>query len=555
MNRRNFIVNSGLSLAGLLVGTASFTNAGETTLLVLPDEVWIDTGAGLLKLTTLNGLKFIYQETEVLLSRKNDCINVEVKSPVQALYAVQLKWKKQISPQANILNDHWERTYGDVSWQAPENGKKMPWYFLQYDGKRSNCFGVKTGTNTICHWQIHNGYLQLSLDTRSGGMGVQLAGRTLNAATIITTQSLAGETPFSTGKRFCKMMCATPRLPKQPVYGINDWYFAYGKSSAALILQHTALLADLATDTNNRPFSVVDAGWAYYSPLLPNDCCWQDDFSRPNEKFKDMHKLAEDIIGYGMRPGLWTRPLCAAHDDSSNLLLPSIPGRDNPKNPVLDPTIDENIERVKKNISIYKAWGYHMVKHDFSTYDILGKWGFQMNEDITTPFWRFNKNTHTTAEIILNLYHSIREAAGSMYLIGCNTIGHLSAGIFELNRIGDDTSGNEWERTRKMGVNTLAFRGIHHKHFYAADADCVGLTTKVPWQKNKQWMQLLAESGTPLFISAQPDALGEAQRVFIKQCYTLAAKELPVAEPMDWMNSLTPSKWKLNGRIINFDWT
>jgi len=35
-----------------------------------------------------------------------------------------------------------------------------------------------------------------------------------------------------------------------------------------------------------------------------------------------------------------------------------------------------------------------------------------------------------------------------------------------------------------MGVNTLAFRGLQQGIFYSADADCVGLTLKVDWDKN-----------------------------------------------------------------------
>ena len=96
---------------------------------------------------------------------------------------------------------------------------------------------------------------------------------------------------------------------------------------------------------------------------------------------------------------------------------------------------------------------------------------------------------------------------------------HLSAGIFELNRIGDDTSGKEWARTRKMGVNTMGFRMVQHKTFYEADGDCVGLTTDVPWEKNKQWMQLLAKSSAPLFISAQPDAVGRTKRIYQTMFY------------------------------------
>src|SRR5258708_28340112 len=61
-------------------------------------------------------------------------------------------------------------------------------------------------------------------------------------------------------------------------------------------------MADLVTDANNRPFSVIDDGWAVYSPLLPGDGGWADDFSKPNDKFKDMHLMAEDIVKLGMRP-------------------------------------------------------------------------------------------------------------------------------------------------------------------------------------------------------------------------------------------------------------
>lgn len=542
-------------MAGLIINSSALAGFPPQYLLALPDEICISTGDQQLSLFSSDKLTWTNKDIEVEIKEEATQLSVYVQSPKLPLNNIQVKWKYASRSNAIYLGDHWERTYGDVFWKTPEATKKMPWYFMQHDGKNTNCFGVKTGANSICYWQVSKNEIQLTLDTRSGGVGVELGQRKLHAANIITAKSIVGERPFTTGQRFCKMMCNTPRLPKQPVYGINDWYFAYGNNSSELILQHTALLVDLATDVNNRPFSVVDAGWAAYSPFLPGDGGWNDDFSKPNDKFKDMAKLAGDIKNLGMRPGLWTRPLCGKHDDPKNLLLPSIEGRNDPKQPVLDPSIAENIQRVKRNISLYQQWGYELVKHDYSSFDIFGKWGFQMTETITPGSWRFYDNTKTTAEIILNLYQSIREAAGDMYIIGCNTMSHLSAGLFELNRIGDDTSGNEWERTRKMGVNTLAFRGIQHDHFYAVDADCVGLTTKIPWVKNKQWMQLVAQSGTPLFISAQPDAVGALQKEFIKRCFTSAAKTLPVGEPLDWMATPTPSKWKLDGKIVEFDWS
>ncbi len=105
-----------------------------------------------------------------------------------------------------------------------------------------------------------------------------------------------------------------------------------------------------------------------------------------------------------------------------------------------------------------------------------------------------------------------------------------------------------------MGVNTLAFRGAQHNIFYAADADCVGLTTQVDWNLNRQWMELLAASGTPLFISAQPEMMGEEQREVIKKCFLLASQNAEVGEPVDWLETLTPSKWILRGEEVNFKW-
>ena len=134
----------------------------------------------------------------------------------------------------------------------------------------------------------------------------------------------------------------------------------------------------LAPGGNNRPFSVVGASWAAYSPVLTGDCCWQNDFSRPDSKFPDMDKLSNDIQQPGMRPGLWirtglwTRPLCTAHDTPADRLLPRIAGRNDPKKPVLDPTFSKNLAGIQRSFTTYRAWSYKLVKHDFSTYDLLG---------------------------------------------------------------------------------------------------------------------------------------------------------------------------------------
>nr|WP_294948903.1 hypothetical protein [uncultured Mucilaginibacter sp.] len=542
MLRRNFIKLSAASMAAVLYSRLTYAGIGGASLINHPDEVWAEVGGQWVKLNS-GGLVYTYKDVRVELKSTGNAQSVYIQSPVEELMAVRLKWKYETKKYSKVLGDHWERTYGDLGWKAPIASAKNPWYVLLHDEKQTAAFGVKTGGNTICYWRVQPDALELTMDTHSGGTGVKLGQRKLHAADIVTTLSLAKENPFATLTRFCRIMCPNPRLPKQPVYGINDWYVVYGNNSFNSIKEQTTLMSGLVSDTGNRPFSVIDDGWQQ-----------PDDFSLVNDKFKDMHKMADEIKGLGMRPSLWTRPLIARQDDKVSLLAPVIPGRANKDEKILDPTIPETIERVKRNLRLYKQWGYDMVKHDYSTYDIFGRWGFKMTDEFTSPGWKYYDQTKTNAEIINHLYAAIREAAGDMYIIGCNTMSHLSAGVFELNRTGDDTSGKEWARTKKMGVNTLGFRLPHHNTFYAADGDCVGLTKDVPWDKNRQWLQLLAESGAPLFISAELDILDADKKAAIKTAFAQAAKIQPTGEPLDWLTEQWPNKWKLNNREVTFNW-
>ena len=115
----------------------------------------------------------------------------------------------------------------------------------------------------------------------------------------------------------------------------------------------------------------------------------------------------------------------------------------------------------------------------------------------------------------------LRETAGERVLLdGCNTVGHLGQGIFDLQRTGDDTSGRQWERTRRMGVNTLAFRLPQHGTFYTVDADLVGITAAVPWELNQQWLDVLARSGAATIVSPGPPARGPEQRAALREAFS-----------------------------------
>ena len=493
---------------------------------------------------TACGEAWSYRGAEVVCSVENGLLGVDVRSPECSLHRIVLRWQISFAASARFLGDHWERGYGDLEWRALVSERVMPWYFLSHVDGRTQGWGVRTGAKALCFWTVDAQGFSLWLDLRNGTEGVHLGERTLRAAEIVTGEW--SESPYAAARALCRLMCPSPLLPVAPVYGGNDWYYAYGRSTRETAVRDAAFLSKLAGGVENRPFSVIDGGWQ-----TCGEACGAPWF--PNARFKDMAALAADIRNTGARPGLWMRPLLTHEDSPAEWTLTNrgvMPSHGR----ILDPSNPEVLGKIGADIRRLKGWGYDLLKHDFSTYDLFAKWGFEMGAAVTSGSWSFGDRTCTSAEIIRALYHAIREAAGDTVVIGCNTIGHLSAGLFELQRTGDDTSGRDWERTRRMGVNTLAFRMPQHGTFFSGDADCVGLTNQVPWELNRQWLSLLAESGTPLFVSADPEAIGVEQMAALRDAFSIASSPQELAEPLDWMETTCPAHWRIGGTVKSFAW-
>jgi alpha-galactosidase len=458
---------------------------------------------------------------------------------------VQLRWRGNLSATRLIVGDAWERGYGDLEWRSWVPDRVMPWYFATWDGSRTHAYGVRTGSRALCFWQVDPNGVSLWADVRSGSAAVQLGERTLEICDVVCRAGRGEESAFAAMRAFCRQMCPNPRAPSQPLYGSNDWYWVYGKNSAETVRVDAEHIVELSPTGSNRPFAVIDDGW---QPGRGADKAGVGTWNRGNDKFPDMQRLAGDVRQMGARPGIWIRPLQATADAPDSWRLPR-------ERTVLDPTVPDVQQKVREDIARVREWGFDLIKHDYTTFDIFGRWGFQMGAALTRDGWTFASGaTRTTAEVIDDLYRTIRAAAGPSLIIGCNTVSHLSAGHFEICRIGDDTSGTEWARTRKMGVNTLAFRGAQHGAFYVADADCVGVTAAVPWALNRQWLDLLARSGTMLFVSLAPDALGAEQRRDLREALALAATPQPLGEPLDWQRTVYPERWQLMGRERRYAW-
>jgi alpha-galactosidase len=520
-------------------------------LLQAPDQIQLEDGHAVQRMKKRNDGLWEVNGISLGLESSNNGQRVWLEAPEGEVKRICMRWFAPVLAGWRFLGDAWERGYGDLEWRGIVPERVMPWYVLCWDGRQAAGFGVKTGPSALVYWQVDGGGVRLLLDVRCGAAPVKPGPRRIELADMVVFHAPAGTGVFQAAQDFCRLLCPAPRLPAHPVYGVNDWYYAYGVNTAAQILVDVRHTAHLSAGLENRPFSVIDAGWSNEEGVSNCDTGIR---THGNQRFPDMPGLATEIKANGLRPGVWVRPLVAPPFTSPALCLRPAPDAVYAWLPILDPSLPENLETVAADFRRLTSWGYELIKHDFSTVDMLGRWGFGMGSDVTSPGWSFQDTSRTSAEIIRAFYQTIRDAAGDALIIGCNTIGHLSAGLFELSRTGDDTSGREWDRTRKMGVNTLAFRAPQHNTFFAADADCVGLTRDIPWHLNRQWLELLARSGTPLFVSTDPATLDAEQRAVLAQCFAQASQPQPLAEPLDWLDNISPARWRLGDETHIFNW-
>lgn len=486
-------------------------------------------------------------DINVKLNQDNEHLAIFLTAQTSKVKWIKLRWNN-LSWDKNVrfLGDAWERGYGDMEWKGMNPNRFMPWYFCAKSEAKSVCYGVKVRPSAMCFWQVDSLGMTLFLDVRCGGSGVNLKGRVIKLADVIACE-MRECTSFEAMQEFCGQMCEDPILPKYPVYGSNNWYYAYGKSSESEILADCDYILNLTKDIENKPYMVIDDCWQEHHRLNEyNGGPW----TKGNEKFPDMKALAEKLVQKGVRPGIWVRLLLNEDENIKNEWRLS-------HNNCIDPTNPEALNYIKEDIKRICNWGYTLIKHDFSTFDLFGKWGFQMSPLVTDDGWHFYDDSLTSAEVVKLLYKAILDASmeasnGEALILGCNTIGHLGAGYMHINRTGDDTSGVIWERTRFMGVNTLAFRLPQHGKFYEIDADCVGIDGGISWSMNKQWADVLAKSGTPLFISVRPNILDETEKQELHEILKVASKQEHHVIPVDWEETTCPEHWQDKDHDIDY---
>jgi alpha-galactosidase len=480
-------------------------------------------------------------ETYVQVAPALEGSEVRVSSTL-ALYRVALRWHDPPPVDAVVLGDAWERSYGDLQWMPLRAHRPLPWYWAATSASGTRGGGVRVRAGAMCAWAVDASGVTLWLDVRSGPVPMQLGSRVLHAATLVALESPAEVPAFDAVRELCVALCSDPLLPDAPVIGANNWYYAYGLGfDADAVVRDAETISELVGPGDVRPFSVIDAGWS------PGDTAP----GRPwvgSGSFADMGAVAGRIRDAGARPGLWFRPLLSREPTALAHPAPLHNGW------ALDPSRPETLEQVRSDLARFREWGYELVKHDFSTFDVTGEFLDRpeplRGDRIRTPADR----SRTTAEILVDFYRAVREGAGDMTIIGCNTVGHLAAGLVHVQRVGDDTSGRDWERTRRMGVNTLAYRLPQDDAFFRIDADCVPATPATPWASNRQFLDAVARTGTALFLSIDPRARTAAVDADVRSAVARMLAGRSSAEPLDWLRTTTPARWRFGDENVTYAW-
>jgi len=457
---------------------------------------------------------------------------------------VKMRWNTPLPEGTLAFGDQFERLQGNAHFGPLSADRYFAWYFALAEKEAVECGGVRVRPHSFVSFSVDQMGVNAYFDVRNGGAGVELGGRELPVACLLSSR-YPHQDALAALKSFCQRMCPDGIFPKEPVYGGNDWYFAYGKSSSALILENSKMIAELAKGIANRPFMIVDDGWeegACDGPWLPN------------AQFGSMRELVKAMNEGGVKAGLWIRflannPLLTAHPEWGLARHDELGLRH------LDPSIPDVIEEIRSEIHTIKSWGFQLIKHDYSVHDMFGYFGNDLHGSVSPDEgWYFHDRSRTGAEICLDLYRAIKKECGSDCLVmGCDVFSHLAAGYAELNRVGDDTSGENWDRTRAFGVNALAFRSVQNGVFYSADADCVGYG-KLSFVQNQPWLDLVSHSGTPLFISGRPASFSSEDKKVLREAFLRASKQKDTAVPLDFLTNVHPARWAINGHEVTFDW-
>lgn len=479
---------------------------------------------------------------EVKFTIENNVLNITLYPNGDAVKYVRLRWNGDISGVNSLLGDSFVRSQtDDILWHAFLPHYQMPWYFYTNDGERLHGYGVKTGCNSFASWYADAYGITLMLDVRNGNSGVVC--EELLCACVVCREGNSSENMYNAAHAFCKLMCDKPNLPKDPVYGLNNWYWAYGAIEEKVVLEEAEFLGKLTKGFKNRPFMTIDDGWQIaHAKGKFNGGPW----NLTNENFESMQKTADKIHNLDCRAGIWVRLLLTMSHVPDEAVYNS-PYK--PNGIVLDPTHEFSKQKIAEDIKRLSDWGFDMIKHDFSFFDLFSA---TVSDNMPPHFY---DKTKTNAQIVREFYELVQSAAGNTLIMGCNTVNHLAAGVHQIQRSGNDTSGRHFEFTRRYGVHSM-MRAPQNNAFFKTDPDCAAFTAKVSIPLNLDFLEMAAITGSATFASVTPDILNAQEEKRLQEIFAIADRIEPkdYATITDWTRTAVPSEFEYLGKPYNYNW-
>ena len=443
-------------------------------------------------------------------------------SPVKYL---KLRFRGELNFVDKVYGDQWERSglQAFVEWRSVMAHRVLPWYTYLIGDNQMACYGVKVQPDAMCYWQVDTHGVTLFVNLCCGNEGTDLKSPIL-ACEVVELFSSDVSNPYLVAQNFSKMMCENPVLPKEPVFGVLDWYWAYGNTSEEIILKETDYLMKMCKGTKHKPYVIIDEGWQKFRTCTPPDYSKPTYIGGPwdagNEKFPNFDKMPEKIHQKGAKAGVWFRPLQTMGYIPSEAILYQKNGAI-----TLDPSHPFTLERVYNDAKRFSDWGFDLLKQDFTTVDGTGIHNFSSEKQsisMVKPDVKYYDKTKTTAMIFKNLYKTIQNGFGlDKPVMGCNTFTHLTAGIHAINRIGNDNSGMAYEWTRRDGINSV-LRLPTNNIFYVADPDVATFTDKTPIKVNLKFLEMCAITGMATISSETPDILSDEDLKEINRIYKIA---------------------------------
>lgn len=440
-------------------------------------------------------------------------------SPVRYL---KLRFRGDLSFVESVYGEQWERVSGENSaeWRSVMGSRVLPWLcYLKGDGRYA-CYGVKVGPDSFPHWHVDARGITLFINLCCANEGTDLT-EPLVACDVVQYISREGESAYSAAKNLSRLMIDSPKMPKEPIFGVNNWYWAYGRISHESVMYETDQLMRMCDGTKHSPYMIIDDGWQY-NRTYGEGAYIGGPWEMPNDRFSDMASTADNIHQRGAKSGLWFRPLLTLGDIPDEAKLTKFGGA----GVILDPSHPYTLERIEMDAARIRSWGFDLIKHDFTTIDALGLGSFSEKHvfGFVQGNRRFTDKTKTTATIIKNLYKALQRGAADADVIGCNTVSHLTAGIHSVYRVGGDTSGRHFELTRRNGINSV-MRLPQNDLLYRVDPDCAAFTEKVDADLNLDFLEMCAVTGMTTLASVTPDILNDAQMKRINEIYKIADKD------------------------------